>query len=611
MQMRGSTPGMPPGGPPTVAPVYVRPKTPEDSSSEDDSSDDEGATVAIEQSFVSPEDAGGQQVGAGGIGYMSSDDEEPGTEFQQMEQQWLDERRDLKMKLRARDSKLNRAETELHRAQTEIEELNEAVRLARDRAYHAEAEAEAAKAAPAPSGALMSMVERLQAENRKLRQEMISPSVEDEAEKLMAFSDEMDERTEEIKSLRAELDRVNAENCRLVEKSRNSSPPHGVAKVTTVKVIASEPATQDEAMPGQPMDAAHAEVMDLRKQCNKLRFQLSEANQRIAKLQDQLFARAGRSSRDESDMDMPRRDAWSSFGAARSGPDQPDPFTRPAQLEPARDRNGSEMEDSDSEMASPPMLGGLHRETEREAPDGDREEGMVGNPRAGFFESAGRVAGGSREGLAVEPRREIFDPCGSAGVDVYMISRCSIKYSERAKGTLECYTVTVKATGAFVMIGVRETGLTDVVVSSSPIRLFCEDVTGVCRNGISPDGSQPSYIGRLVPKSESRGKEFNLFRSKPHRAGLDKKELQEEVISAQELQAWIKVKWKSIAKVPEPRRIKLQLHGDNGTHRMLRNFCAEKRCAVPPRCYSNCADWDSAERSADASSATQLWTMPC
>lgn len=607
VQMRGSTPGMPQGGPPPVSPVYVRPKTPEEpaSSSEDDSSDDEGATVAIEQSFVAPEDnnmedadmrpqqfaeqpfdaapanQGGQQVGAGGVGYVSSDDEEPGNEFQQMQQQWLDERRDLKMKLRARDSKLQRAEEEMMRARMEVEELQEAVQLARDRAYAAEAEAEAAKAAPPPNEALMSMIERLQAENRNLRKEMISPTLEDEAEKLMAFSDEMDERTEEIKSLRAELDRVNAENARLVEKSRNSSPPHGVAKVTAVKVVAPGPAQQDENTSGPPADAADAEA--LRKQCNRLRFQLSQANEKIVKLQEQLLAGGGRSAAAEDvyDMDMPRRDAWSSFGAARSGPVQSDPFRRPAPLELDRNDDCSEMNsDSESLSASPMLLGGPRRET----PDGDREEGMMGSPRNGNsqltrFESAGRMAVGSRQGVAVDPKPEMFEPCGSNGVDVYMITRCSIKYAERAKGSLECYTVTVKSSGEFVLIGVRETGLSDVVSSSAPLRLFCEDVAPACRNGISPDGSQPSYMGKLVPKSESRGKEFNLFRCKPHRVGLDKKG-EEELMSAQELHAWVKVKWKSIMNVPEPRRIKVKLHGNNSTHRMLRNFCAEKRCAV-------------------------------
>ena len=39
-------------------------------------------------------------------------------------------------------------------------------------------------------------------------------------------------------------------------------------------------------------------------------------------------------------------------------------------------------------------------------------------------------------------------------------------------------------------------------------------------------------------------------------------------------------KWKSITKVPEPRKIKIQLHGENQSTRMLRNFCAEKRCAT-------------------------------
>ena len=54
--------------------------------------------------------------------------------------------------------------------------------------------------------------------------------------------------------------------------------------------------------------------------------------------------------------------------------------------------------------------------------------------------------------------------------------------------------------------------------------------------------------------------------------------------SAQEHHAWVKIKWKVPCDLPEPRRMKVQLQGDNTTHRMLRNFCAEKRCAdaMPP-----------------------------
>merc|ERR1711935_601075 len=85
-----------------------------------------------------------------------------------------------------------------------------------------------------------------------------------------------------------------------------------------------------------------------------------------------------------------------------------------------------------------------------------------------------------------------------------------------------------------------------------------------------------SYMGKLVPKSEARGKVFSLFRCRPHKVGLDKKE-QEALMTAQDMHAWIKVKWKSLAKVPEPLRIKVQLQGAEQSTRMLRNFCAEKR----------------------------------
>jgi hypothetical protein len=639
VNMRGSTPGMPPGGPPPVSPVYIRPKTPEEpeepvSSSEDDSSDDEGALgVGIEQSFVAPEDDSMEEVpmrvqnpghqtfdmapvqrggavqeigGPGGAGarYESSDEEDAGTEFQQMQQQWLDERRDLKMKLRARDTKLQQAKLE-------IEDMQEAVQLARDRAYAAEAEAEAAKAAPPPNEALMSMIERLQGENRQLRKDLISPTVEDEAEKLMAFSDEMDERTEEIKTLRAELDRVNADNARLAEKARSSAPPHGVAKVTAVKVAAVvapgqfNAGPEEEVMAGPPSDAAQAEVMDLRKQCNRLRFQLSEANQRVVKLQQQVLASGGGYNGGGGDVATledtgPRRDAWSNFGAARDTPDAPDPFGRPAALEPARRTDSA----AESLPASSPMtLGGPQRDG-----GGGREEGMMGDPRMearmedpraedsqattlATFESGGRMAVGTREGVAVEPRPDMFQACGTDGkVGVYMINRCSIKYGERMKGQFECYTITEKVSGEFVMVAVRETGLSNVVGASAPLRMFCEDVKPACYNGIAPDGSQPSYMGKLVPKSEARGKVFSLFRCRPHKVGLDKKE-QEALMTAQDMHAWIKVKWKSLAKVPEPRRIKVQLQGAEQSTRMLRNFCAEKRCARWLWCLSWLAGW--------------------
>jgi len=52
-----------------------------------------------------------------------------------------------------------------------------------------------------------------------------------------------------------------------------------------------------------------------------------------------------------------------------------------------------------------------------------------------------------------------------------------------------------------------------------------------------------------------------------------------ELIVACSVRLW-QVKWKSITKVPEPRKIKIQLHGENQSTRMLRNFCAEKRCAA-------------------------------
>ena len=120
------------------------------------------------------------------------------------------------------------------------------------------------------------------------------------------------------------------------------------------------------------------------------------------------------------------------------------------------------------------------------------------------------------------------------------------------------------------------------------------------------------YIGKLVPKTEARGKTFNLFKCSPvaHDQYVDSGK---SFGIEGDKQAWIKVriepilslscrcfeycakkaelivvcsvrlrqvKWKSITKVPEPRKIKIQLHGENQSTRMLRNFCAEKRCAT-------------------------------
>ena len=122
------------------------------------------------------------------------------------------------------------------------------------------------------------------------------------------------------------------------------------------------------------------------------------------------------------------------------------------------------------------------------------------------------------------------------------------------------------------------------------------------------------YIGKLVPKTEARGKTFNLFRCSPvahdqyvesgksfgiegdkqawikvrvhiepivcrFRRRYASNAARAELIVACSVRLW-QVKWKSITKVPEPRKIKIQLHGENQSTRMLRNFCAEKRCAA-------------------------------
>jgi hypothetical protein len=100
-----------------------------------------------------------------------------------------------------------------------------------------------------------------------------------------------------------------------------------------------------------------------------------------------------------------------------------------------------------------------------------------------------------------------------------------------------------------------------------------------------------SFFGKLVGKSEARGKSFSLFCCGPQQAGQSPKADVDK-----DLHMWTKVprirvgtrclqmvtvqnmclqiKWKSVAKVPEPRRIKVRLSEQT---RMLRNFCAEKR----------------------------------
>ena len=72
-------------------------------------------------------------------------------------------------------------------------------------------------------------MERLQQDNTALRRSKLEPSLEDEADKLMNFSDEMDKRQDEVNDIRrqlveaqAETARMKAENKRLEEKGRGS-----------------------------------------------------------------------------------------------------------------------------------------------------------------------------------------------------------------------------------------------------------------------------------------------------------------------------------------------------------------------------------------------------
>lgn len=160
----------------------------------------------------------------------------------------------------------------------------------------------------------------------------------------------------------------------------------------------------------------------------------------------------------------------------------------------------------------------------------------------------------------------IFDVI--AGVGVFLITRTSIKHGQR-KGTLECYTVTVKATGELVLVAAREVGLNGFFGPPAPFRMFSEDIKPACRNGIVPDSHQPSYVGEMVTKSESRGKVFSLYRCQPHRGNLH-----EEV---KELHAQIQVDYRNRARLPEPRKIQMQLHGEHQPTRILHNFCAERR----------------------------------
>ena len=88
-------------------------------------------------------------------------------------------------------------------------------------------------------------------------------------------------------------------------------------------------------------------------------------------------------------------------------------------------------------------------------------------------------------------------------------------------------------------------------------------------------GSAGRRVGSLSSKGNARGKGFELYGPVADLNGLGTATLPVE------MHAWCKVKWRSLAKIPESRRIKAQLtqthHASAAHNRLLRNFCAEKR----------------------------------
>ena len=336
-------------------------------------------------------------------------------------------------------------------------------------------------------------MERLQQDNTALRRSKLEPSLEDEADKLMNFSDEMDKRQDEVNDIRrqlveaqAETARMKAENKRLEEKGRGSGPPHGVVAVAADRVsVANERLErEEEEVPAQATDAAHAEVMKLRRANNKLRFELSEMQERNKALQQQLDQRGPAAPAAD---DAPPHtqfptggDAWGSFGS-QAGPRMDahsDPFGGRARTMSNHAQNGLGNASVDSRADDPlepdPVSTREH--------SGGREIGMW----------SGRNSADATQPDAAQPRdlAQLFQSIKGAdqggAVGVYIIRRQVINIEGRTKGKFITYTVTDKESGDFVMVAVTQTEL----LKGLPVtRLFSEDVKRLCHEGTSPDGT--------------------------------------------------------------------------------------------------------------------------
>lgn len=376
--------------------------------------------------------------------------------------------------------------------------MHEQVKLARDRAYQAEAEAREIK----PNEALLKEVERLQQDNTTLRRSRLEPSLEDEADKLMNFSDEMDKRQDEVNDIRrqlveaqAETARMKAENKRLEEKGRASGPPHGVVAVAAdhVSVASERLEREEEEAPAQATDAAHAEVMKLRRANNKLRFELSEMQERNKALQQQLDQRGpAPAAEDPPHTQFPTGgDAWGSFGSQQGGPRmdvQSDPFGGRARTMSTHPQHGPGNASVDSRVDDPlepdPVSTREH--------SGGREVGMW----------SGRNSADATQADAAQPRdlAQLFQSIKGAdqggAVGVYIIRRQVINIEGRTKGEFITYTVTDKESGDFVMVAVTQTEL----LKGLPVtRLFSEDVKRLCHEGTSPDGTHRETPAQTTP----------------------------------------------------------------------------------------------------------------
>jgi predicted nuclease with TOPRIM domain len=374
----------------------------------------------------------GDETGdAGGAGYMRRgdayhDDDFGGIEALRAELQRVQRRSNAEQsqweeRLRSRDAQVRELEDEIQRARSEIDRL-------RNRLFEAEPDLMPASRAEELSATLAGTVERLQQENLDLKAQVRaqnSPkSLEDEAEQLIHFSDRVEQGQAELQVVQQELRRVREDNARLRSMVQRGSGPAPVSVDAVVAVSAqvvqrvhSPEPLAPEVTNTIPTSQLQAELEDLRKRNNRMRFQNDQLMQKVRKLEKQCDERSSGWQGD----DFPGisggggETAWSAFGVAassRKGCINDDSYGGGA------DDDDDDDNDSDVEAESAP----LRNESDWR---GDRSDGGTLSP----FQRGNTL---SISGL--------FEPLTELGV--YMIKRQNFKCTKSSQAsTLRDLTV--------------------------------------------------------------------------------------------------------------------------------------------------------------------------